>query len=118
MKGIELPINALIIIAVALLVLLGIVALWMSGWSGGSQGVTIEAAKAAGCGALMRNSSGCTGADPSYIYFNGNTPPVPKFDVNGDSSINTEDNMTALCMRYYGTGTDKNACRRVCGCGA
>jgi hypothetical protein len=117
MKGIELPINVLIIISVALLVLLGIVALWMSGWSGGSQGVTIEAAKAAGCGALMRNSSGCTGVDPAIINFTGTYPAVPSMDVNHDDAINAGDTLQSLCNTYYGTAGSQNACRRICGCG-
>jgi len=118
MKGIELPINALIIIVVAVLVLLGIVSLWMSGWGGGSQGITIEAAKAAGCGALMRNSTGCTGVDTDYIYYDGSVLTVPRFDANGDGSFTHADNLTELCARYYSTGTDKSSCRRICGCGA
>ena len=113
MKGIELPINALIIVALALLVLLGIVALWMSGWGGGSQGITIEAAKAAGCGALMRSAGGCTTVDPSIILFDGSTAGVPLFDVPGGA-----DNLQRLCEYYYGVAAaDLVACRKVCGCG-
>ena len=126
MKGIELPINALIVIAIALLVLLGIVALWMSGWSGGSQGITLEAAKSTGCGALMRNSSGCSAVDPSIIIYHGLTPTVPTFDVNGDGKVGVVDtanldNLTTLCIIYYGVPNDsassKSPCRRICGCG-
>jgi hypothetical protein len=131
MKGIELPVNALIIISIALLVLLGIVALWMSGWGTGAQGVTVEAAKAAGCGALLRDSRGCAAVLPSGIYFDGNNATVPKFDVNKDGKIcpagpdgiegTTDDcapadSLQFLCSTYYGTGATASACRQVCGC--
>jgi hypothetical protein len=121
MKGIELPINALIIITVAVLVLLGIVALWMSGWGSGSQGVTIEAAKAVGCSALLRDSAGCTAVDPALIIFDGANAfrHVVKFDADGDGTPGEalEDNLQNLCNRYYGTSTAGD-CRKVCGCGA
>jgi hypothetical protein len=129
MKGIELPINALIIITVAVLVLLGIVALWMSSWGGGSQGVTVEAMKAAGCGALMRDARGCTSIDPAtQIYFDGSTATVPKFDINKDGKFcpagptcvaaDPADSLQLLCSTYYGTSaTGASDCRKICGCG-
>ena len=120
MKGIELPINALIIIVVAVLVLLGIVALWMSGWGGGSQGVTIEAAKASGCAALMRDAAGCTSVDPATILYDGGTTSKSafKFDVKSDGDT-TNDNLQVLCDTYYGTSgaTKASDCRKICGCG-
>lgn len=118
MKGIELPINTIIVIAIALLVLLGITALWMSSWGGGSQGVTMEAAKAAGCGALMRNSTGCAGADTTAINYTGTYPAVPRMDVNNDHNIDGGDTLQHLCETYYGVAAgDQVGCRRVCGCG-
>ena len=119
MKGIELPVNALIIITVAIVVLLGIVALWMTSWGGGSQGVTIEAAKAAGCGELMRTGAGCTGVDPATIIYDGTNAHlhVLRFDANGDGIAGAAtDTLQALCNRYYGTTTASD-CRKVCGCG-
>jgi len=120
MKGIELPINALIIIVVAILVLLGIVALWMSGWGGGSQGVTVEAAKATGCGALMRSAGGCTGVTPANIFYDGQNlvNHVLKFDADGDGTAGDADgtdNLQSLCTRYYNAATPSD-CRKVCGC--
>jgi hypothetical protein len=117
MKGLELPINALIIIVIAVLVLLGIAALWMSGWGGGSQGVTVEAAKAAACGVVMRDSRGCMSVTPSTITFDGNTPTVPKFDINKDNLFTAADNLQLLCSTYYGTGAAAASdCRKICGC--
>ena len=118
MKGIELPISTLIIIAVALLVLLGIIALWMAGWGGGSTGVSVDTAKAAACGVLMRNVSGCTTVDPDSIVFNSSQYPVPDFDVDQDGVIReiADDTLRDLCDRYYRT-SDDTSCRKVCGCG-
>jgi hypothetical protein len=120
MKGIELPINALIIITVAVLVLLGIVALWMSGWGGGSQGITLEAAKTIGCAALLRDSAGCTSVDPGLIMFDGVSAfrHVVRFDADGNGTPGElTDTLQQLCNRYYGTATAGD-CRKVCGCGA
>jgi hypothetical protein len=128
MKGIELPINALIIITVAVLVLLGIVALWMSSWGGGSRGVTIEAAKSAACSELMRYYAGCTAKDPKDIPIsnfdanrNGNNGDAGTFDstktVCGTSADAANgDNLQTLCYCYYNAKT-ASACRITCGCG-
>ncbi len=112
MKGVELPITALIIIALGLLVLLGVVALWMGGWSGGSTGVNVEAAKAAACGVVMREEAGCSTTTPSTILLDGTEPGVPAFDVPGAA-----DNLQMLCETFYGvTAGSASECRQVCGC--
>jgi len=139
MKGIELPINALIIIVVAVLVLLGIVALWMSGWGGGSQGVTIEAAKSAACSELMRYYAGCTAKEPYTIGISGfdadrdgspdmgtaakswcwtaTSPAGCTAKSKCDGTIATDkDNLASLCSCYYNAWTAAD-CRRLCGCG-
>jgi hypothetical protein len=137
MKGIELPINALVIIIIAVLVLLGIAALWMSGWGGGSQGVTVEAAKAAACSALMRNYAGCSAIFPKDITISnfdanmngatGAAEATTNFNNGALPSCNSAtlpaqngDNLQTLCYCYYNTKTIATAvadCRKLCGCG-
>jgi hypothetical protein len=114
-KGIELPINILVIVAIAVIVLLGMVALYFAGWSPFSGSLSIQAAKNAACEDLVRN--GCK-----------STTDVPvQFDVNADGEVGgTGDNLQLLCEKYYGVvpeddPTDPNPtavadCRDVCGC--
>ena len=124
MKGAELPISTIVIMVLVLIVLLGIVALWMSGWGGGAQGVTVEAAKSTACAVVMRYYDGCTAKHTYNVR-------IDNFDANHDTFINggTElaypanclpvggsDNLARLCVCYYNALTDSD-CRRVCGCG-
>lgn len=125
MKGTELPISTIVIIALVLVVLLGIVALWMSSWGGGAQGITLEAAKSNACAEVMRYFEGCTAKHTYEVRINN-------FDANHDGNIlgGTEaayptscttpaggnDNLARLCACYYNAATDSD-CRKVCGCG-
>jgi len=116
MKGVELPLSTIVIMVLILIVLLGIVALWMSGWGGGATAVSIQAATSAGCGALMRNANGCISVNPTSITFDGNTAGVPKFDVDNSGTFTVADNLQALCDKYYNSGGDQATCRKVCSC--
>jgi hypothetical protein len=143
MKGIELPVNALIIIVIAVLVLLGIVALWMSGWGSGSMGVTLEAAKEGACGTLMRYYGGCAAVVPYTIRignfdadrdgtndgsnapgswcWNAGDPPIPACTAKSVCAnpllLPEKDNLASLCACYYNAWSD-SACRKICGCGS
>jgi len=138
MKGLELPLSTIVIIAMVLIVLLGIVALWISGFGGGATAISVEAAKSAGCGRLMRDIRTCSAVDPyGEIPFDGSVPGVPKFDVNKDGLFcsviasvppavgpcagQPTDTLQTLCETYYGISpTDAqrfSQCRKVCGCG-
>ncbi len=133
MKGIELPINILVIIAVAVIVLLGVIALYFSGFMGPAGIVTQDAAKSSACKLVMSNVGGCMSSDPTAIVL-GETG-VPPFDANRDGHLcytgTTDtacagppalptDTLQLLCQTYYGissAATDRVAqCRKVCGC--
>lgn len=132
MKGLELPLSTIVIIILVLIVLLAIVALWMSGFGSGATNISIEAAKSAGCGALMRDVRGCSAVNPNQILFDGTTIGVPKFDVdrngqfcpagpdgiigNADDCI-PPDSLQRLCDTYFQTAASQPGCRKVCGCG-
>ena len=117
MKGIELPINVLVIVAVAVIVLLGIIALYFGGFVGPAGLMTQEAAKTQGCNRVMSAVGGCQSATPASILFDGTTGSVGKFDANGDGSITAADTLQALCEKFYGVAAGSAAgCRQVCGC--
>ncbi len=119
-KGIELPINVLVIIAVAVIVLLGIIALYFGGFIGPAGAMTSEGAKVKYCGILMKNVSGCSTVDPAAIL-------IDDYDANQDGSVSSgtttgacgagDDNLYMLAVCSYGA-TDSRSARAVCGCTA
>ena len=108
MKGIELPINILVIVAIAVIVLLGMVALYFAGWSPFSGSVGIESVKNAACLNYTR-ASDCA-PTPSTVPIN--------YDVNGDGTIAVaNDNLQSFATAFYGCGTaDVNCVRQLCAC--
>jgi hypothetical protein len=124
MKGIELPINILVIIAMAVMVLLGLVAIYMGGFGPGGSEMQKNAAKNQACQELI--SKGYCGNYSSTKYVN-----VTGFDADRDGSMDpgpgitgdkeTNDNLYMLCKNFYGCGGSNkefvDCChKKVCGC--
>ena len=112
MKGIELPINILIIVAVAVIVLIALVAMFYPAFSGGSQVVTIETAKSQACRALIANKCP-SAASVGVINFDANKngftySVITEAQTNGDTLL-------ALCSNYLQTTLDAD-CKKLCGC--
>jgi hypothetical protein len=121
MKGVELPINVIVLVVLALIVLLGILALFFGVWNPGSTGINLEGAKNSACQMLI--STNCV--DTSSIN-------VEDFDADRDGTLNEvgpesstnaadcgksgfKDNLAMLCLCWY--GADEADCKtRVCGC--
>ena len=115
MKGVELPINILVVIAVAVIVLLGVIALYFSGFVTPAGVMSSEAAKEAGCQRVMRDPDGCITVTPSTILLDGTMTGVPAYDANDDGSITAADTLLALCTSRFGATTESD-CRKLCGC--
>ena len=98
-KGIELPINILVIVAVAIIVLLGVIALFYSSWFGGTGQISAETAKANACNRASREGLCTTDTD---------TLPV---------TYKTYTNLDEFCQGEYGTtdDADANCLRLACG---
>ena len=113
MKGVELPINILVVIAVAVIVLLGVIALYFGGFVKPAELINQEAAKSKYCALVMRDPAGCTTVDTSAIG-------ITDFDANGDGTCcDASDTLQALCETFYNVGAgDMAGCRRTCGCAA
>lgn len=110
-KGIELPINVLVVVAVAVIVLIGMVALYMAGFFPFQKGIGSDAAKNAACNKLLRQNN-CA-IDTNTIKVN--------FDADNDGVIGGGgDTLENLCINYYGcTGSDTDkeiCCKKLCGC--
>jgi hypothetical protein len=113
-KGIELPVNVMVIIAIAVIVLLGLVALFTFGIRSGVP-LQIQLEKGTACTSLV--NSGCADTSPDNIDLS--------IDVTGDGKVTKKlaataefpaDTLQGLCDKYFNTGKSEAACKRVCGC--
>jgi len=116
MKGLELPINVLVLIAVAVIVLLGIVALYFTGFLGPSGQVTLSTVTSTACGSWQRQN-----------YPDASNIEISNYDANGDNSLNpasdcTGDNLETLGEEKYATAAcvdttagENDIRTRVCG---
>jgi hypothetical protein len=114
MKGIELPINVLVIVAIAVIVLLGIVVLYFIGFNPFSGSVSVTSLKNLGCSNFSLNfncgSRGTGGInspkDPVDICLPDNTYLPAGCAAN---------NLQQFCIKYLGATTPAQ-CREACGC--
>jgi len=103
MKGIELPINVLVIVAIAVIVLLGLVVLYFIGFNPFSGSISLTSLKNAGCSNFSLNfDCGRRGAMTTALI----TLPANTYGYT---------NLLALCIGQLGAADDA-ACRQVCGC--
>jgi hypothetical protein len=126
-KGIELPINILVIVAIAVIVLLGIIALYFTGFGPFSGATALEGIKNSACRQLVQTYN-CAGTTTAASI------TITNFDANNDGAINgavtfgtwgvaancnaaatSADNLASLCQCRYGRTTEA-ACRQMCGC--
>ncbi|MDD5417187.1 MAG: hypothetical protein PHU12_04390 [Candidatus Aenigmarchaeota archaeon] len=111
MKGLELPVNMLVVVAVAVIVLLGVVALFMTGLTPFGNVTGLQDAKSQGCSIVV--TSGCS----------------PNLNLENIAIDNFEgaDNLYGLCHDYYGCDAldiddeddviaNTACCMKVCGC--
>lgn len=108
MRGLELPVNTLIVIVLAIIVLVAVIAFFMGAWRPGVSGIEMENAKNSGCQAFV--SAGCDDRDLNIIIVN--------YDVDGNGA--KDDSLLRLCEHYGCTQDnpdDKMACcRDLCHC--
>jgi L-asparagine transporter-like permease len=111
MKGLSLPIEMIVIIAVAMLVLVVISAFFMGGVSGPTNQINIENAFSTGCNSLR--AQGCSNIMSSIN--------VPGFKQYGNGLTTTTKiseynvNMDLVCQLKFGLGKEEQ-CRVACGC--
>jgi len=122
-KGISLPVNILVIIVLALIILIAILALFYGIWPQGVSGVNLEAVKNNACQLLVTTDCGEArfvtisnldadkdgSNDPSTGWTWGTTCPTDPADTT------LGDNLAALCACYY-FRTDEIGCKELCGC--
>ncbi len=102
MKGIELPINILVIVAIAVIVLLGLVALYFIGFNPMSTNIALDAAKNNACRDFLNQNPICSNTGLAMNYPAGTATTLQAFA-----------NANFGCAAQ----TDQAACvRRICGC--
>jgi hypothetical protein len=104
-KGVELPINILVIVAIAVIVLLGLVALYFVGFNPFSTTAGLEGIKNKACQDLVQTNN--CGVSTTTIQVN--------YDVNGDDVVGSTDTLDLLCSKYYSRTTEA-ACKGLCSC--
>ena len=128
MKGVELPINVLIIVVIALAILLALIALFFGVWTPSSSGITLDAAKNNACHMLV--STGCRDAAQINVrdfdadkdgHLNEPGTTTGASCLPSDSASSSSDNLFMLCRCWYGiTGDDPTLnlkCRQnICNC--
>ena len=117
MKGMELPINTLIIVIIAIIVLIGVVAFFLGVWNPGTSGLQLETIKSSACQRLV--SFGCS--EPKDVVIrdfdadkDGGLDPGTGWNPGNPSSTANQDNLAALCWNYY--FKDEGACKELCNC--
>ena len=93
-----LPIEVLVVIIIAIIVLLGLVAVFFAGWTPYASSAGIDSIKNDACRILAYDCS----KSPADIEITG---------------VSDATNLQTLCEIYYDIDeNDPNACRRLCGC--
>jgi len=102
-KAVELPINVLVIVAIAVIVLLGIVVLYFIGFQPFSESISITSLKNVGCSNFSLN------------YDCGSRGGVTTDDIILPANSYGVTNLLDLCTQKFGAADDAE-CRVVCGC--
>jgi hypothetical protein len=123
LKGVELPVNALIIVIIGIVVLLALVALFFGVYNPGRGSMELDAVKNSACSTFV--SMGCVSpkevltnnfdADKDGVIKPQPNQPVGLEDCSVPNGGGPGDNLYMLCKCWY--GADFNACRSVCMCG-
>lgn len=122
MKGIILPINVLVIVVIAVIILLGIIALYVSGWGPFGGTLSLEGVKNSACRELVQKHN-CAVATNTITISNfdadndGSNDPSQVFTWSAPDNSTDGDNLAALCYYQYSRTTDA-ACKALCNCPA
>ena len=110
MRGIELRVNVMVILVIAVIVMFSILALFLGIWSPFQQAISPDAAKYNACLKLMTTTADCHTASLSDIHIND-------FDVDGNGFAGSPgDTLKALCASKYFNIQGDDKCRELCGC--
>ena len=98
MKGVELPINILVVVAIAVIVLLGLVALYFLGFNPFSMTTALESAKSTGCRVYLNQATPCSNWALVTVTWQGTSKTFDTFMVDDYKCV------------------DETCARRACNC--
>ncbi|MEM7826665.1 MAG: hypothetical protein QXQ40_00375 [Candidatus Aenigmatarchaeota archaeon] len=104
-KGISLPVNMIVILAIAAIVLLAVGAFFLSGWFGPGKTISDFEAWTRGCSIWM--TKGCIEDQINSITIIG-------YDPDGNGSPN---NLAEACFRHFGYTSSRDCWEKCCGPG-
>ena len=108
-KGISLPINLVVILAIAVLVLVVVAAFFILSTSSGFGSIATEQAYATGCQRLLQAEK-CDKA-ASEVIIDGYNP------TNDPANREIGDTLLTACRRKFSDGTFSDGrCKQTCGC--
>jgi hypothetical protein len=125
MKGMELPINTLIILVIAVIVLIAVISVFYPTWHIGIGASSAETAKSAACQKLI--DSNCIRDTNNIVIDDFDADKDEKIDPGTNWAWTAEckpesgstnswgDNLAALCKCYYQVA-DEAACQKLCNC--
>jgi hypothetical protein len=120
MKGMELPVNTLIILVIAIIVLIAIIAFFLGVYKPSKESLGLETAKDNAC--QMLNSLGCkfapTGIAVSTFDADQNGEVGNTGNANGicGDPAGSGDNLQMLCKCWYGVSDPTECMNTVCNC--
>jgi hypothetical protein len=121
MKGLELPINVMVILVLGIIILIAVIALIYGAYPPSIKSVDLTTVKNSACQVLT--SMGCGGSPSSIIISNFDANNDGKLDGGSDWTFGAgncarsgEDNLASLCECYYSI-MDEDACKtQICDC--
>ena len=117
MKGLELPLNMIVLIIIAVLVLV-VVAAFFAGYIGtGQNSIAASAAFSTGCNTLRQVYS-CNSASVSAVQITGYNPSNTPIDQNTKMPTTGQwGNLQQACHQNFGNNQLSDAdCARACSC--
>lgn len=127
MKGMELPINILVLVAIAVIVLIGLIAMYTMGIGPFAGNIGIQSALNSGCSALQREDNCGVNPNTIEVCFDANKDGTTCCWKSDDYVAATDtvaahcgtstpiDTLQDICTNYYGKSAT-NDCKALCGC--
>jgi hypothetical protein len=103
-KAITLPVNILVIVAIAVIVLMGLIAIYGVGFNPFSSAINLESMKNVACRKISFSACKINAADITV-----------NFDANKDGATDNSDTFLELCKNFFGR-SDELSCKQLCGC--
>lgn len=103
-KAITLPVNILVIVAIAVIVLMGLIAIYGVGFNPFSSAINLESIKNVACRKISFAACKLNANDITVNY-----------DANKDGATDNSDTFLELCKNFFGR-SDELSCKQLCGC--